>query len=74
MAMSYPCIKYERRRMETLKADNNIYGINKSYTITVIDRLPDSPILDKILQLRMCSHDRHYVYDGLHHDVFTLYY
>ena len=70
----YPCIIYERSYWNTTFADNKPYSLNKRYSLTVIDRDPDSTIVDKVINLPMCSFDRHYVSDNLKHDVFNLYF
>ncbi len=74
LKMQYPCIVYERDRIEGEYASNQLYTDYNRYSITVIDKDPESPIPDKVAHLPMCRHDRHYVTDNLHHDVFTLYY
>lgn len=72
--MSYPCIVYERERIESDYANNKPYLHHNRYSVTVIDRDPDSLIPDRIANFFTCRHDRHFVNDNLHHDVFTLYY
>lgn len=72
--MDYPAITYEIDDIENTHANNLTYRISRRYKITVIDRLPDNPVIDKLLDLPMCSYDRHYVADNLNHDVLTLYY
>lgn len=72
--MTYPCIVYERDTGDTQFADNNPYIFKLRYQITVIDRNPDSPIPAKIAELPMCTMDRHFVSDNLHHDVFNCYF
>ena len=72
--INYPAIIYTRRNINIKHAGNKGYVLNKSYTVTVIDRDPDSIIVDKVSLLPGCSHDRHYVSDGLNHDIFTIYY
>ena len=72
--IQYPAILYTRRTIDIKHASNKGYVLNKSYTVTVIDRDPDSIIVDKVSLLPGCSHDRHYVSDGLNHDIFTIYY
>ena len=72
--INYPAIIYTRRNINIKHASNKGYVLNKSYTVTVIDRNPDSVIVDKVSLLPGCCHDRHYVSDGLNHDVFTIYY
>lgn len=72
--MNYPCIVYSINDFRTTFADNNPYFHCKRYTVTVIDRNPDSLIPDSVAQLPMCKFDRHFTSDNLHHNVFNLYY
>ena len=72
--MNYPAIKYEIDDIETTHANNKTYRVSRRYKVTVIDRYPDNPVIEKLLNLPMCSYDRHYVADNLNHDVLTLYY
>ena len=74
LKMKYPCIVYERDRIEGDYASNYLYMDYNRYTITVIDKDPESEIPNKVAHFPMCRHDRHFVTDNLHHDVFTLYY
>lgn len=70
----YPCIIYELDSAYTRFSDNHPYIYDKRYKVTVIDRNPDSEIPDRIAKLPLCTFDRHYVSDNLHHFVFNLYY
>lgn len=72
--ISYPCIIYKRDDIVTKFADNKPYNNTKRYSITVIDRNPDSLIPDKITKLPKCVFDRHMTMDGLNHDIFNLYF
>ena len=72
--MNYPAIVYSRERIDNRFANNNVYKQNRAYKITVIDKNPDSEIVDKISSLPMCTFDRHFTLDNLNHDVFTIYY
>ena len=74
LKMEYPCIIYRRNRVETSFADNHPYSTTKRYQVMVIDRNPDSPIPEKVAELPMCTMDRHFVSDNLHHDVFNCYF
>lgn len=71
--MKYPAIRYARNRIENVSADNVTYRQNVSYTITVIDRDPDSDIVERISAIPHISYDRSYAADNLNHDVFTLF-
>lgn len=72
--MKYPCIVYQRNAADTKFADDKPYMKTKQYTVTVIDKDPDSEIPDKIAALPLCAFDRHHTVDNLNHDVYNLYY
>ena len=72
--IKYPGILCSKSRINTLKADDSTYMKNKRYEIIVVDKKPDNPVIDKILDLPYCSYDRSYKADNLNHDVLTLYY
>ncbi len=74
LKMEYPAIIYSKSRVETTKADNSTYLKNIRYDITVLDKRPDNPVIDKLMDLPYCSYDRTYKSDGLNHDVLSLYY
>ena len=71
--MQYPAIKYSRNDISIRYADDDSYNQTRGYEIIVIDRDPDSPIVDAISKLPKVRHVRHYTADGLNHDVFTIY-
>ena len=71
--LSYPCILYKLRDIDKRNANNRFYTINHSYELTVIDRDPLSPLREAIVRLPMCSLNRIYEADNLHHYVFTIY-
>lgn len=72
--MNYPAIRYSKSNIDTKHANDTIYKKRKRYELTVIDKKPDNPVVDKLLYLPYCSYDRQYVADNLYHDIFTLYY
>lgn len=72
--MNYPAIVYSRSDIENRFADNSPYNQEKAYTVTVIDKDPDSEIVDRIAKLPKCMYDRNYKSENLNHDVFTLFY
>ena len=71
--MKYPAIVYSRNRIENTSADNVVYKQNVSYVITVIDRDPDSEIVERVSQIPHIMYDRSYVSDNLNHDTFRLF-
>lgn len=72
--MVYPCVVYGRSGIDTKFANDLPYGHVNEYTITVIDRDPDSLIPSKISDIPTCRFDRHFTSDNLNHDVFRIYY
>lgn len=74
LKMEYPCIRYSKSDIESMHADNMKYANHKSYELIVIDKLPDNPVIDAILELPYTSFDRHYKSNNLNHDVITIYY
>lgn len=74
VVLQYPAIIYDYNRDDDSFANNALYRTIRSYTVTVIDRDPDSTIGDKIRRLPMCSRDRRFKADSLNHDVLRLYF
>ena len=71
--MQYPAIVYSRKDIEKRSANDGVYRKLPSYEVILVDKNPDSPFVEKILDLPYCSFDRHYESDNLNHDVFTIY-
>ncbi len=71
--MKYPCIRYSPASDRPIRANNNLYGVRTRYTATVIDKAPDSKIVEEMRKLPYCAFDRAYIADNLNHFVFTIY-
>lgn len=72
--MKYPCIIYKRNDQSDFFSNAGVYLNMKRYSVTVVDKNPDSKIPDKLITLRYCSFSTHFSVDGLNHDVYTLYF
>lgn len=72
--MHYPCIRYTLYDIDNVYADNNVYLQHTGYQITVIDRDPDSEIVEKVSVIPGIRFNRYYTADNLNHTVFVLYY
>ena len=72
--MTFPCIEYHDAPWDTKFAGDSPYAITRHYQVTVIDPRPENPWIFELATLPMCTQERHYVSDGLNHDVFDLYY
>jgi hypothetical protein len=73
--LAYPCIVYGRDTIGVTEfADDKPYHHQVRYALTVIDKNPDSILLDKIASLPMCRFDRHFTKDNLNHDAYKLYF
>ena len=71
--MQYDAIRYSKKTIDSKYANDRKYSMIGCYEIIVISRLPDNPVIKKLLSLPYCSYDRHYIADNLHHDVLTIY-
>ena len=72
--MEYDAIRYNRKDIQSRYANDAAYSLLDCYEITVIARIPDHPVIKKLLRLHYCSFDRSYKSENLYHDVLTLYY
>lgn len=72
--IKYPAIVYRRSDIENDFADDQVYIQSHFYEVIVIDKNPDSEIVEEVSRLKTCRYDRHYTADNLNHDVFTIYY
>lgn len=72
--MEYPAIVYSKKSIRTTHANDHVYSKTNSYEIIVIDKRPDNPVIDKILELPYSSYDRSYKADNLNHDVLSIYF
>lgn len=72
--MNYPAIVYSRSNIQNNFADNRVYKQSHVYQIIVIDGDPDSKIVQNVSAIPTCKFNRHYIFDNLNHDVFTIYY
>ena len=72
--MSYPAIVYSRSNIVNTHANDNVYLQDRAYRVTVVDKDPDSPLVDLVSKLPLCSFQQHYTADNLNHDVFLLYF
>ena len=74
LKMEYPCIRYKRDNIVSKHADNINYNNTDRYLLIIIDKNPDNSVIEKLLELSMCSFETHYEVDGLNHDVLSIYY
>lgn len=72
--MNYPAIRYSRQSITSDHANDRKYRMKDCYQLIIIAKLPDDPVIEKLLELPYCSYERHYIADNLNHDVLRLYY
>ena len=72
--MKYPAIVYSLNDIDTEHANNGVYLYTKQYSVTLVSKEPDSPVIDKLALLPMSMFNRSYVADNLNHTVFSIYY
>lgn len=72
--LNYPCIIYERYDIDNTYADDDIYLDPRLYRVTIVDKNPDSEIVNKLAKFKYSRFVRHIVVDNLNHDTFNIYY
>lgn len=72
--MNYPAIVYALEDIENAHADDGVYLSYKRYSVTVIDKNPDSLFIDKVAAMPTCQFNRHYNSENLNHWNFSLYF
>ena len=71
--MKYPAIVYSLNDYGNVIANNEVYIQFPGYSVTLIDKNPDSPIATKLSVLRGCQLSRPpYPVEGLYHFPFNL--
>lgn len=72
--IEYPAIIYKVDGVDVKHATNQNYLVRKKYLITLIDRDPDTKLVDKILELPYASLSQSFQRDNLNHYAFSLFY
>lgn len=73
--LQYPCVIYSLDKIKHVRADSIAYLKHTRYSVTVIDKNPDSAIPNIIDDGFLYSEfDRVYKADNLNHFVYTIYY
>lgn len=71
----YPCIIYHKDGRDRKFSNNRLYLGKQKYTLTVIDRDPDSVIADRLEDdLQYCYINDHFTVDNLNHTSLTFHY
>lgn len=70
--IKYPCVIYSLVQMPTEYADNRPYSQTERYTVTVIDRNPDTPLPKMVGGLPGSSFSTSFTKDELNHYVFNI--
>lgn len=73
-AMVFPCITYERSTINTNHANDKPYLHDRRYTVTVIDKDPDSALVTAVAELPKSRHASFFVANQLNHDVFDIFF
>lgn len=73
--LQYPCIIYNDQPGKAIKASGTLYNYTDCYELMYIGKKPNKQIIQELLSIfKYINFDRTYVYDGLYHYVFTIYY
>jgi hypothetical protein len=75
LKLVYPCFVYYLADIDVQHADNKAYILKHRYTVTYMDKNPDTDMKERmLLEFPQCDFDRPYTVNGLHHFVFDLIY
>lgn len=75
MRLEYPCVVYFKNALPVKYANNKIYKKKQAYTLTYVDKNPDSEMPNTILHaFSFIRTDSYYRTEGLNHTKFTLYF
>lgn len=72
----YPCFVVQRENASVIHAGNGPYTINVKYQVTYMTedgREAEARCLDMLYKYQYCAHERSFVNDQIHHEVFTIY-
>jgi hypothetical protein len=72
--MIYPCIIYKLDSVDTKYAGNRPYSHKDRYSVTIIDRNPDSDTPKKIAELPTAKFVSRFVADSLNQTIYNLYF
>lgn len=72
--LKYPCIVYSRNNIDVDYSSNFWYRSTTRYSVTIIDRNPDSELKREIEKFPLCSFDRFFTADDLNHDIYNVYF
>ena len=70
--MKYPAIRYSLKDAGGKRANNRRYTKETAYSVILIDKNPESPFFQTLLDLPYCKFDRAYTADNLNHFSFTI--
>ena len=74
ITMNYPAIVYSLDDIDKTYANDGVYLSNRRYAVTVIDKDPDTSLVQKVTNLPMSRFDRHFKKDNLNHYIFNVYF
>lgn len=72
--MQYPCLIYTIDGTNSVHADNIKYADTRIYQLILVQRQPDTYLLDVVNSLQMCEHTGRLVVGGLYQDQFRLFF
>lgn len=69
-----PYVVYDISSIDGQFADDLRYRVNAKYSVQLVTKNADDPVLYELLKLRFTTLDNHFVVDRLHHYQFTMYF
>lgn len=75
VSLKFPCIIYSLSAVDTDHADDQVYTLNRRYTVQHIFKDVNNDLIDDLLgRFSYISYDRRFVNDNLYHDNYSIFY
>lgn len=74
LKLNYPAIVFKLDDIKNTFADDDVYKQSRHYKVTVIDKNPDSEIMNEVSKLPRTKFVTSFQSDNLNHYVFTINY
>lgn len=72
--IEYPAVIYSRNNIKNNSADDLVYSQGTEYQVTVVDKNPDSVLVNKLSKFPTSRYSRHFSTTNINHDVFIILY
>lgn len=72
LLLEYPCVVYDVIEMPTTRANNGLYSVGTTFSVTLMSKIPGIKGIHDMLQVPHARHTRSFVSSDIVHDIFTI--